>query len=84
MPPPSMRPMPSLQVGVQSLAMAPNVVTVTTIAYPKEIHALMLQTPWEPMLTAEEVQRALGYYGSGSRMRRVAAKLLAGQPIKVG
>ena len=40
--------------------------------------------PWEPMLTAEEVQRALGYYGSGSSMRRVAAKLLAGQPIKVG
>ena len=39
--------------------------------------------PWEPLLTAEEVQRALGYYGSGHSMRRVAAKLLAGQPIKV-
>jgi lysophospholipase L1-like esterase len=39
--------------------------------------------PWEPLLTDEEVQRAQGYYGSGHSMRRVAAKLLAGQPIKV-
>ena len=39
--------------------------------------------PWEPLLTDEEVQRAQGYYGSGSAMRRAAAKLLAGQPIKV-
>ena len=38
--------------------------------------------PWEPLLTDEEVQRAQGYYGSGSAMRRAAAKLLAGQPIK--
>ena len=33
-------------------------------------------------MTDEEVQRSLGYYGSGHSMRRVAAKLLAGQPIK--
>ena len=39
--------------------------------------------PWEPLLTDEDVQRAQGYYGTGTRMRRVAAKLLAGQPVKV-
>lgn len=39
--------------------------------------------PWEPLLTDEEVQRAEGYYGTGRRIRRVAAKLLAGQPIQV-
>lgn len=39
--------------------------------------------PWEPLLTDEEVQRAEAYYGTGRRMRQVAAKLLAGQPIQV-
>ncbi len=39
--------------------------------------------PWEPLLTDEEVQRAEGYYGTGRRIRKVAAKLLAGQPIQV-
>lgn len=39
--------------------------------------------PWEPLLTHDEVQRALGYYGTGHALRRVAAKLLAGQPIQV-
>lgn len=39
--------------------------------------------PWRPLLTAEEVQRALGYYGSGAALRRVAAKLLGGQPVTV-
>jgi hypothetical protein len=39
--------------------------------------------PWEPYLTDEEVQRAEGYYGTGARLRRVAAKLLAGEPIQV-
>ena len=34
------------------------------------------------MLTNKDVQRGLSYYGSGDRLRRVAAKLLAGQPIK--
>ena len=43
---------------------------------------LQERLPWPPLLTAEEVQRAQGYYGSGAAMRRVAAKLLAGQPIK--
>ena len=42
------------------------------------------ELPWEPLLTNEEVQTAQGYYGSGARLRRVAAKLLAGQPITVG
>lgn len=46
---------------------------------------LMLRdvVPWQPLLTEEEVQRAQGYYGGGERMRRVAQKLRAGQPIKV-
>lgn len=39
--------------------------------------------PWEPLLTDEEVQRAEGYYGTGRRIRKVAAKLMAGQPIQV-
>ncbi len=43
---------------------------------------LQERLPWEPLLTDEEVQRAQGYYGSGNSMRRAAAKLLAGQPIK--
>eukprot|EP00887_Chlorella_sp_A99_P000276 scaffold13.g276.t1 len=38
--------------------------------------------PWAQLLSEEEVQRAQGYYGSGRRMRAVAAKLLAGRPIK--
>ena len=42
-----------------------------------------LRVPWQPLLTAEEVQRGLAYYGSGQRMERVAEKLLAGKPIKV-
>ncbi|EFN55332.1 hypothetical protein CHLNCDRAFT_134328 [Chlorella variabilis] len=42
-----------------------------------------LHTPWEPLLTRDEVRRGLAYYGSGRRMQRVAAKLLAGRPIKV-
>ena len=46
---------------------------------------VMLQAtmPWEPLLTKDELQRGIGYYGSGARIRRVAAKLLAGKPIKV-
>lgn len=39
--------------------------------------------PWEPLLTDEEVQRAEGYYGTGRRIRNVASKLMAGQPIQV-
>ena len=39
--------------------------------------------PWEPLLTDEGVQRAEGYYGTGRRIRKVAAKLMAGQPIQV-
>ena len=41
------------------------------------------QLPWPPLLTEEEVQRGTTYYGSGNRLRRVAKKLLAAQPIKV-
>ena len=47
------------------------------------IEKLLLQVPWTPLLTEEAVQRGTTYYGSGTRLRRVAMKLLAGQPIKV-
>jgi hypothetical protein len=39
--------------------------------------------PWAPLLTDEDVQRAQGYYGSGTAMRKVASKLLTGEPIQV-
>jgi palmitoyltransferase len=42
-----------------------------------------LQLPWAPILTPEEVQQGTTFYGGGARLRRVAAKLLAGQPVKV-
>ena len=42
-----------------------------------------LRVPWVPALTREEALRGLSYYGSGAAMQRVAAKLLAGQPISV-
>lgn len=42
-----------------------------------------LRVPWQPALSKEERLRGLSYYGSGLRLQRVAAKLLAGQPIKV-
>lgn len=47
-------------------------------------HGSMLQVPWEPLLTREELLRGLSYYGTGVRLQAVAAKLLARQPIKVG
>lgn len=37
--------------------------------------------PWEPVLNASQLRRGLSFYGSGARIERVAAKLLAGQPI---
>ncbi|KAL4427825.1 hypothetical protein ABPG75_001914 [Micractinium tetrahymenae] len=42
-----------------------------------------LDLPWEPLLTTAELRRGLAYYGSGARLQALAAKLLAGQPIKV-
>ena len=39
--------------------------------------------PWPPLLTEEEVQRSQAYMGSGSQLRQVAQKLVAGQPIRV-
>ncbi|KAL4423591.1 hypothetical protein ABPG77_004631 [Micractinium sp. CCAP 211/92] len=55
---------------------------------PKQAHALTLpelrdRMPWQALLTDEEVQRAEAYYGTGRRIRKVAAKLLAGEPIQV-
>ncbi|PSC75050.1 hypothetical protein C2E20_1732 [Micractinium conductrix] len=40
------------------------------------------QMPWRPLLTAEERDQGVAHYGGGARLRSVAAKLLAGQPIK--
>ncbi|PSC68724.1 hypothetical protein C2E20_7768 [Micractinium conductrix] len=42
----------------------------------------LLAPPWPTVLTAEEVARAEGYYGTGRRLRHLAAKLLGGRPIK--
>ena len=42
-----------------------------------------VSVPWTPLLSQHELERGLTYYGSGERLRAVAAKLLAGQPIKV-
>lgn len=42
----------------------------------------LLRLPWQPLLRQQDVQRGLSYYGTGSRMRRLATKLLAGRPIK--
>lgn len=38
---------------------------------------------WPPVLTEEEVLRGLSYYGSGRGLHRLAAKLLAGKPVKI-
>lgn len=38
--------------------------------------------PWPPLLSATDVQRGITYHGTGGRLQAVAAKLLAGQPIK--
>lgn len=40
------------------------------------------QVPWQPLLTQAEVQRGM-YYGSGGRLRALATKLRAGQPVTV-
>lgn len=50
----------------------------TVCAHPQAL----LPLPWPAMLTDEDVGRAATYFGTGSRLRRVAAKLFAGQPIK--
>ncbi|KAI7841869.1 hypothetical protein COHA_004398 [Chlorella ohadii] len=41
-----------------------------------------LRLPWPPLLSAADVQRGITYHGTGARLQAVAAKLLAGQPIK--
>lgn len=40
-----------------------------------------MQMPLARLLTPEEQARGVTYYGSGSRLRRMAGKLLAGRPI---
>ena len=42
-----------------------------------------LKLPWAPLLSQDDILRGLTYYGTGERLRAVAAKLLAGKPIKV-
>jgi hypothetical protein len=50
--------------------------TGTQAAAPAPLHM-----PWKPLLAASEVQRGIGYYGSGGRLEAVVAKLLRGEPI---
>lgn len=38
---------------------------------------------WPRLLEEEEVLRGRSYYGSGRGLHRLAAKLLAGQPVKI-
>jgi len=40
-----------------------------------------VQLPWPPVLSELQLKRGLAYYGGGQRMERVAAALMAGQPI---
>lgn len=54
-------------------------------APPPPLHALQppqLNTTWAPLLTPEELQRGITYFGSGARLRRLARLLLDGQPVK--
>lgn len=50
--------------------------TGTQAAAPAPLHM-----PWKPLLAASEVQRGIGYYGSGGRLEAVVAKLLRGEAI---
>ena len=45
-------------------------------------HLRLPPPPWRPILHPSQLQRGLAFYGSGGRIERVAAKLLAGRPIK--
>jgi hypothetical protein len=47
-----------------------------------EVHPRPPPPPWRPLLTAQQLQRGLAFYGSGARVEAVAAKLLQGKPIK--
>lgn len=40
-----------------------------------------LQLPWPPVLSELQLKRGLAFYGGGQRIERVAAALMAGQPI---
>lgn len=52
---------------------------------PPSQQLLSLRLPWgDPILTEEEMQRGITYYGSGARLRAVAHKLLQGRRVKVG
>jgi len=45
--------------------------------------ARLRRLPWSPMLTEAEARRGVTYAGSGTALRRLAAKLLAGQAVKL-
>lgn len=63
---------PALDGHAQSIVAAP----------PLRAHAVLpLPLPWQPLLSAGQVRRGLGFYGSGRRIERVASRLLAGEPI---
>jgi hypothetical protein len=40
-----------------------------------------LRMPWDPLLSASEAKRGVGYYGSGKRLEAVVGKLMRGEPI---
>ncbi|PRW60464.1 expressed protein isoform A [Chlorella sorokiniana] len=37
--------------------------------------------PWAPVLSSDQLKRGLSFYGTGRRMERLVAKLMAGQPV---
>ncbi|KAL4855511.1 hypothetical protein ACK3TF_003849 [Chlorella vulgaris] len=40
-----------------------------------------MPVPWPSVLREAQLRRGLGYYGSGARLERVVAQLMAGEPI---
>lgn len=47
------------------------------------LQARLRRLPWRPMLSEAEARRGVAYAGSGAPLRRLAAKLLAGQAVKI-
>ena len=60
----------------------PGVACDNASATPQHQSPPPLPLPWQPLLTQAEVHRGM-YYGSGSRLRALAAKLRAGQAVTV-
>lgn len=77
--------LPPADVGAQPAAGATPAAVDARLSLPSSDLPVSrsLRMPWAPLLTAEEVKRGLAYYGSGARLEAVAAKLMAGRPIKI-